>query len=70
MDCNLAMIELLGYDSKSSILHKNPVQFSPEKQPNGESSKEKAIQVYKITMKIRNINLNGGLKGLMVPYCQ
>lgn len=51
IDCNLAMIELLGYDSKSSILHKNPVQFSPEKQPNGESSKEKALQVYKITMK-------------------
>ncbi|APF27745.1 diguanylate cyclase domain protein [Clostridium sporogenes] len=53
IDCNLAMIELLGYDSKSSILHKNPVQFSPEKQPNGESSKEKALQVYKITMKNR-----------------
>ncbi|EPY2301692.1 diguanylate cyclase [Clostridium sporogenes] len=51
IDCNLAMIELLGYDSKSSILHKNPVQFSPEKQPNGESSKEKALEVYKITMK-------------------
>ena len=53
IDCNLAMIELLGYDLKSSILHKNPVQFSPEKQPNGESSKEKALQVYKITMKNR-----------------
>ncbi|EPY2307811.1 HD domain-containing phosphohydrolase [Clostridium sporogenes] len=53
IDCNLAMIELLGYDSKSSILHKNPVQFSPEKQPNGESSKEKALEVYKITMKNR-----------------
>nr|WP_243190792.1 HD domain-containing phosphohydrolase [Clostridium botulinum] len=53
IDCNLAMIELLGYDSKSSILHKNPVQFSPEKQPNGESSEEKALQVYKITMKNR-----------------
>ncbi len=26
IDCNLAMIELLGYDSKSSILHK--IQFS------------------------------------------
>ncbi|EPY2274048.1 HD domain-containing phosphohydrolase [Clostridium sporogenes] len=51
IDCNLAMIELLGYDSKSSILRKNPVQFSPETQPNGESSKEKALQVYKITMK-------------------
>lgn len=70
IDCNLAMIELLGYDSKSSILHKNPVQFSPEKQPNGESSKEKAIQVYKITMKNKKYKFEWWFKridGTLLP---
>lgn len=70
IDCNLAMIELLGYDSKSSILHKNPVQFSPEKQPSGESSKEKAIQVYKITMKNKKYKFEWWFKrvdGTLLP---
>ncbi len=70
IDCNLAMIELLGYDSKSSILHKNPVQFSPEKQPNGEFSKEKAIQVYKITMKNKKYKFEWWFKrvdGTLLP---
>ncbi|MCW6074921.1 diguanylate cyclase [Clostridium sporogenes] len=70
IDCNLAMIELLGYDSKSSILHKNPVQFSPEKQPNGESSKEKALEVYKITMKDRKYKFEWWFKridGTLLP---
>ncbi|ACA55963.1 GGDEF domain-containing protein [Clostridium botulinum] len=70
IDCNLAMIELLGYDSKSSILHKNPVQFSPEKQPNGESSKEKAIQVYKTTMKNKKYKFEWWFKrvdGTLLP---
>lgn len=70
IDCNLAMIELLGYDSKSSILHKNPVQFSPEKQPNGESSKEKALEVYKITMKNRKYKFEWWFKrvdGTLLP---
>lgn len=51
IDCNPAMIELLGYDSKECILNKNPGEFSSEKQPDGEPSKEKADDMYKCTMK-------------------
>ena len=51
IDCNQAMIELLGYDSKECILGKSIGEFSPEKQPDGELSKEKAFQIYKRTMK-------------------
>lgn len=47
IDCNLAMIELLGYDSKESILGKTPAVFSPEIQPDGQSSEEKASEMYK-----------------------
>lgn len=46
-DCNLAMIELLGYNSKEYILGKTPAVFSPERQPDGELSKEKASEMYR-----------------------
>ena len=51
IDCNQAMVELLGYDSKECILGKSIGKFSPEKQPDGEHSKEKAFEMYKRTMK-------------------
>jgi diguanylate cyclase (GGDEF)-like protein/PAS domain S-box-containing protein len=51
IDCNLATIELLGYDSKASILGKSPVEFSPKKQPDGESYEEKIFQIHKNTVK-------------------
>jgi diguanylate cyclase (GGDEF)-like protein/PAS domain S-box-containing protein len=51
IDCNPAMIELLGYDSKVRILGKSPCEFSPEKQPDGKPSKEKADEVFKSTIK-------------------
>lgn len=50
IDCNPAMIELLGYNSKVSILGKSPCEFSPEKQPDGRLSKEKADEMFKSTM--------------------
>lgn len=51
IDCNFAMIQILGYESKSSLLGKNPEEFSPEKQPDGEISKSRAEKMYKIAMK-------------------
>lgn len=47
IDCNMAMTELLLYDSKECILGKSPVELSLEKQPDGELSKEKAMKMYK-----------------------
>lgn len=56
IDCNLALIDLLGYDSKASILGKNPIELSPEKQPDGELSEEKIFKIYK------NVAQNGNCK--------
>jgi diguanylate cyclase (GGDEF)-like protein/PAS domain S-box-containing protein len=54
IDCNLAMIGLLAYDSKKSIIGKSIDEFSPKKQPNGEFSKEKSTEIYKYAMKNAN----------------
>ena len=43
IDSNQAALELLGYSLKESIHGKNPWEFSPEKQPDGNLSEEKAI---------------------------
>ena len=51
IDCNQAMIKLLGYDSKECILGKSIGEFSPEKQYDGEYSKEKALEMCKRTTK-------------------
>ena len=56
IDCNLAMVNLIGYDSKADILGKNPIELSPEKRPDGENSKEKTLEIYK------NIAQNGNYK--------
>jgi diguanylate cyclase (GGDEF)-like protein/PAS domain S-box-containing protein len=53
IDCNQAMVELLGYDSKACVLSKSIDKFSPERQPNGELSKEKALEMSKRTIKNR-----------------
>lgn len=43
-DCNPATVELLGYNSKAGIIGKNPWELSPEKQPDGILSMDKAIE--------------------------
>jgi len=37
-DCNNAAIEMFGGDNKSDIIGHSPAEFSPPKQPNGETS--------------------------------
>jgi diguanylate cyclase (GGDEF)-like protein/PAS domain S-box-containing protein/putative nucleotidyltransferase with HDIG domain len=51
IDCNQAAIELLGYNSKEYLLGKEPWEFSPEKQPNGNISKEKVFEIIETTQK-------------------
>lgn len=48
MDCNLAATYLLGYPSKDCIVGKEPINLSPEMQPNGELSSKMAMQMYYI----------------------
>ena len=43
VDCNTATISLLGYSSKEDFLNKQPWELSPEKQPDGRYSSEKAV---------------------------
>ena len=41
-NCNNATVSILGYSSKNELLQKNPWELSPEKQPDGRLSTEKA----------------------------
>lgn len=50
IDCNIAMVSLLGYDSKECIIGKNICKFSLEKQPNGELSQEKELKMQRNTI--------------------
>lgn len=51
IDCNPAALELLGYDSKKSIIGKSPWDFSPEKQSDGKDSKEKTLEIISVAQK-------------------
>lgn len=51
IDCNKAAIELLKFPSKASIFSKSPWDISPEKQPDGRFSKEKALDIISNTEK-------------------
>lgn len=42
IDCNQATIELLGYDTKKNVIGKSLGDISPENQPDGEPSVERA----------------------------
>lgn len=41
VDCNLATVNMLGYDSKSELLGGHPSTLSPETQPDGQNSFKK-----------------------------
>lgn len=43
IDCNQAMLDLLGCDSKAQFIGKTPFDFSPEFQPDGRRSDEKGL---------------------------
>ncbi|MBV7276002.1 diguanylate cyclase [Clostridiaceae bacterium UIB06] len=51
IDCNLAAIEFLGCSSKKWIIGKEPWKLSPERQPDGENSKEKEAYIFEIASK-------------------
>ncbi|WP_167619686.1 PAS domain S-box protein [Maribellus sediminis] len=44
VECNAKAIEMFGCSDKSDIIGKSVIDFSPEKQPDGSSSEEKAQQ--------------------------
>lgn len=49
IDCNIAAVKLLGYESKEDIILKSPWDISPEKQPDGSTSIDKVKQIFKST---------------------
>ncbi len=50
VDCNQSVVNMLGYNSKEELLNTHPSQLSPEKQPDGESSFEKANEMMRIAL--------------------
>ncbi|MCH8271833.1 MAG: PAS domain S-box protein [Candidatus Marinimicrobia bacterium] len=48
VDCNQATVNMLGYKNKQEILKTHPSELSPEKQPDGRDSFEKANEMMKI----------------------
>jgi len=50
LDCNAAALRLLGYDSKQELLERCPFEISPDLQPDGRSSREKAAEMIAIAM--------------------
>ncbi len=45
VDCNAAAVALLGYRSKADLLRLHPMHLSPELQPDGRKSTEKAAEM-------------------------
>ena len=54
VDCNQALVELMGADSKEQFLRRRPEDFSPPLQPNGQSSSEMTAEVLAL------VERNGG----------
>lgn len=44
-DCNQSALSILGYASKNEVINKKPWEISPEKQPDGKLSSEKAEEM-------------------------
>ena len=51
VECNLAVVKMLGYESKEQLLNTHPSVLSPEKQPDGRLSFEKAQEMMEIAIK-------------------
>ena len=45
IDCNQATVDMLGYKNKVELLQTHPSELSPEKQPDGRASAEKADEM-------------------------
>ncbi len=51
IDCNDASLKILGYKNKEDLQNLHPWEISPEKQPGGEKSLEKAEKIIALTLK-------------------
>ena len=52
IDCNAATLELLGYQSKPELLERSPGDISPELQPDGRPSREKAAEMIATALRL------------------
>ncbi len=50
IDCNLAAVRLLGLSDRSELIGRRPFEFSPQFQPDGMSSAEKARGLGRLTL--------------------
>lgn len=50
IDCNQAVVKMLGYKNKHEILNTHPSELSPEKQPDGRFSYEKAQEMMALAL--------------------
>lgn len=51
VDCNKAVVKMLGYKSKNELLNTHPSDLSPAKQPDGRHSFEKAQEMMALAIK-------------------
>ncbi len=51
IDCNEATVKMLGFNSKNELLNVHPSKLSPQKQPDGKISSEKADEMINIAYK-------------------
>ncbi|RLD51800.1 MAG: hypothetical protein DRI94_05060, partial [Bacteroidetes bacterium] len=50
IDCNMALVRMLNYSEKEEIIGKSPWELSPEYQPDGKKSVEKAKEMINIAL--------------------
>jgi PAS domain S-box-containing protein len=50
VDCNASAVDMLRYGNKQDLLNKHPSQLSPERQPDGRLSFEKANEMIAIAI--------------------
>lgn len=54
VDCNQATVDMLGYATKEKLLETHPSELSPEFQPDGKPSLEKANEMMQIALENRS----------------